>query len=190
MAQARSLFGAAFFLFAAVLAGMAAWEKPSILAVLNTGHNVILAFLYATRLPARKTDRTGLILGLMAALLPILSETNPAGISPTLTAIGVAGELLVLWSLIKLGRRFGIAPADRGLVVSGPYRFVRHPMYAGELILRLALSAGSAESSSAWFLIPLMLVLQALRAIREERVIKGYADYANSVRWRFLPGVF
>jgi hypothetical protein len=51
----------------------------------------------------------------------------------------------------------------------------------------LALSAGS---SSAWFLIPLMLVLQALRAIREEKVITGYADYANLVRWRFLPGIF
>jgi len=187
MAQARSLFGAAFFLFAAVLAGVAAWEKPSILAVLNTGHNILLAFLYATRLPARKTDRTGLILGLAAALLPILSESNPAGLVPVLTAIGIAGELIVLWSLIKLGRRFGIAPADRGLVVSGPYRFVRHPMYTGELILRLALSAGSG---SAWFLIPLMLVLQALRAIREERVITGYADYARRVPWRFLPGIF
>ena len=187
MARARNLFGAAFFLFAAVLAGMAAWEKPSVLAVLNTGHNLVLAFLYATRLPAQKTDRLGLLLGLTAAMLPVLSETNTVGITPDLAALGIAGELIVLWSLVKLGRRFGIAPADRGLVVSGPYRFVRHPMYTGELILRLALSAGS---SSAWFLIPLMLVLQALRAIREEKVITGYADYANRVRWRFLPGIF
>jgi hypothetical protein len=35
-----------------------------------------------------------------------------------------------------------------------------------------------------------MLVLQALRAIREERVIAGYAEYANRVPWRFLPGMF
>ena len=187
MARARNLLGAGFFLFAAVLAGMVAWDKPSILAVLNTGHNIILAFLYVTRLPAQKTDRLGLRLGLTAAMLPILSETNPTGITPDLTILGIVGELIVLWSLVKLGRRFGIAPADRGLVASGPYRFVRHPMYTGELILRLALSAGS---SSAWFVIPLMLVLQALRAIREEKVITGYADYANHVRWRFLPGIF
>lgn len=183
----RNKLGFGFFLLAAILSGMAAWEKPSILAVLNTAHNALLAFLYATRLPAQKTDRVGLILGLMAALLPILSETNPTGVSPTLTTVGIAGELLVLWSLAKLGRRFGIAPADRGLTESGPYGFVRHPMYTGELILRLALSAGS---SNAWFLGLLMLVLQALRAIREERVIAGYAEYAKRVPWRFLPGMF
>ena len=183
----RNGIGTAFFLFAAILAGLAAWDKLSILVVLNTAHNATLAFLYATRLPAQKSDNVGLVLGLVSALLPIFGETNPTGISTPWVVIGIVGELLVLWSLITLGKRFGIGPADRGLVVSGPYRFVRHPMYTGELILRLALSAGN---SSAWFLIPLMPVLQALRAIREERVITGYADYASRVPWRFLPGIF
>ena len=183
----RNGIGSAFFLMAAILAGIAAWEKPSALAVLNTAHNMILAFLYATRLPAQKSDRTGLVMGLMAALLPFVGGTDPSGISAAWIATGIAGELLALWSLISLGRRFGIAPADRGLVVSGPYGFIRHPMYTGELILRLALSAGS---SSAWFLMPLMLALQVLRSFREEKIIAGYEDYANHVPWRFLPGIF
>lgn len=184
----RNKLGFVFFLLAAVLSGMAAWKQPHILLFMNTAHNAILAVLYATRLPAQKTDRTGLVLGLAAAFLPIVfGGTNLKGISSALIGIGIAGELLVLWSLICLGRRFGIGPADRGLIESGPYGFVRHPMYTGELILRLALSAGS---SSAWFLVPLMLILQALRAIREERVIAGYAEYTNRVPWRFLPGIF
>ena len=183
----RNGIGTAFFLFAAILAGLAAWDKLSILVVLNTAHNATLAFLYATRLPAQKSDNIGLVLGLASALLPIFGETNPTDISTPRIVIGIVGELLVLWSLITLGKRFGIGPADRGLVVSGPYGFVRHPMYTGELILRLALSAGS---SNAWFLGLLMLVLQALRAVREERIIAGYAEYANRVPWRFLPGMF
>jgi protein-S-isoprenylcysteine O-methyltransferase Ste14 len=185
----RNKLGFAFFLLAAILSGMAAWKQPHILLFMNTAHNAILAVLYATRLPAQKTDRTGLVLGLAAAFLPIFGETDTdlTRISSILIGIGIAGELLVLWSLISLGRRFGIGPADRGLIESGPYGFVRHPMYTGELILRLALSAGSG---SAWFLVPLMLILQALRAIREERVIAGYDDYANRVPWRFLPGIF
>jgi protein-S-isoprenylcysteine O-methyltransferase Ste14 len=184
----RNKLGFVFFLLAAVLSGMAAWKQPHILLFMNTAHNAILAILYATRLPAQKTDRTGLVLGLAAAFLPIIfGGTDLKGISSALIATGIVGELLVLWSLITLGRRFSIGPADRGLTESGPYGFVRHPMYTGELILRLALSAGS---SNAWFLSLLMLVLQALRAIREERVIAGYAEYANRVPWRFLPGMF
>lgn len=184
----RNKLGFAFFLLASILSGMAAWKQPHILLFMNCAHNAILAVLYAVRLPAQKTDRTGLILGLAAAFLPIVfSGTDLRGISSILIGTGIAGELLVLWSLITLGRRFSIGPADRGLIESGPYGFVRHPMYTGELILRLALSAGS---SSAWLLVPLMLILQALRAIREERVIAGYAEYANRVPWRFLPGIF
>lgn len=183
----RNKLGFAFFLLAAILSGMAAWKQPHILSFMNTAHNAILAVLYATRLPAQKSDRTGLALGLAAAFLPIFGETDLAGISSILIGTGIAGELLVLWSLITLGRRFSIGPADRGLIETGPYSFVRHPMYTGELILRLALSAGS---SNAWFLVPLMLVLQALRAIREEKVIAGYDDYVNRVPWRFLPGIF
>lgn len=183
----RDSLGIAFFVCAAILSAIAAWEKPSILTWLNTVHNALLACLYTRRLPARRTDTIGLVLALAAACLPVLGESTPAGISPAWTVTGIAGELLVLWSLIALGGHFGIAPADRGLVVSGPYNFVRHPMYTGELVLRMALSAGSG---SAWFLMPLMLALQVLRAFREERIISGYQAYADRVPWLFLPGIF
>jgi len=148
------------------------------------------------RLPAQKSDRVGLYLGLLAALLPslgaslnipALAGTRFEAVSMTWTLAGGAGTLLILWSLAHLGRRFGIAPADRGLVVSGPYRFVRHPIYSGELLLRLALSAGNP---GAPLVFSVLLYLQVLRALREEQIIAGYAEYANAVRWRLIPGVF
>jgi protein-S-isoprenylcysteine O-methyltransferase Ste14 len=186
-AYVRDSLGIAFFVFAAILSGVATLKNPSILAALNTLHNAILAFLYATRLPARRTDRIGLVLALAVACLPMLGESSTGDIPPAWTATGIAGELLVLWSLTSLGGHFGIAPADRGLAVSGPYNFIRHPMYTGELVLRLALSAGSAD---AWFLMPLMLAMQTLRAFREEKIIAGYKGYADRVPWMFLPGIF
>lgn len=183
----RNALGFSFFLLAAILSGLAAWKQPDFLGLLNTLHNAILAVLYAIRLPAQKTDRTGLALGLAAALLPLAGGHSQGGISAAWTVTGIAGELLVLWALVALGRRFGIAPADRGLVASGPYSLVRHPMYTGELLLRLAFLAGS---DTAFVVMPLMLALQVLRALREEKMIAGYEDYSNQTPWRFLPGIF
>ena len=192
--QLRDRLGFAFFAFAALLAGIVSWEHPSILGWLNTAHNVLVALLYAVRLPAQKSDRVGLYLGLLAALLPMLgmkfpslAGTRPEAVSVVWTLVGGAGYLLILWSLARLGRRFGIAPADRGLVVSGPYRFIRHPMYTGELLLRLALCTGT---SGAPLVFSVLLYIQMLRALREERVISGYGEYANQVRWRLIPFIF
>jgi protein-S-isoprenylcysteine O-methyltransferase Ste14 len=154
---------------------------------LNTAHNGLLAILYATRLPSQKTDHFGLALGLTAALLPAFAGTGLTPVSPLWMVVGVGGELLVLWSLVSLGKRFGIAPADRGLVQAGPYRLVRHPMYLGELVLRLALAVGSVE---ALIWLPFMLSLQILRAVREEHILSGYAPYAQRVRWRLIPFIF
>ncbi len=192
--QLRDRLGFVFFAFAALLAGIVSWEHPSVLGWLNTAHNVLVAVLYAVRLPAQKSDRVGLTLGLLASLLPVLgmkfpslAGTRPEAVSIAWTMVGGAGYLLILWSLARLGRRFGIAPADRGLVVSGPYRFVRHPMYTGELLLRLALCAGT---TGAPLVFSVLLYIQVLRALREEQLIAGYAGYANQVRWRLIPFLF
>ena len=75
----RDRFGFAFFAFAAIIAGVAAWQSPSILAWLYGFHNLLLAWFYARREPARKYDRVGLWLGMVAALLPttVLSGSSP-----------------------------------------------------------------------------------------------------------------
>ncbi len=181
--------GLAFFTFAAVVSVLAAWEQPTILAWLAAFHNAILAALYARRKPARSYDRRGLWLGLLAAALP-LAAPYPAEMSAPILIIGLFGYGLVIWSLLIIGNRFGIAPADRGLVTRGPYAFVRHPMYLGELILRAALVASSPQPLLAGALLIVLALIQIVRARREERIITGYTTYARQVRFRLIPGVW
>lgn len=49
----------------------------------------------------------------------------------------VAGTLLAFWSAWYLGKSFSLLPQARELVTSGPYRFVRHPIYLGGLLITL-----------------------------------------------------
>lgn len=183
----RDRLGLAFFLGAFLLSAFIALEHPILLAWLASLHNLVLAWFYARRTPETAYDRTGLWLGLMAAFLPV--PFTPDKTTLPFQAVGVAGYGLVFWSLLALGPRFGIAPADRGLVTGGPYKLLRHPMYLGELILRGALVLANAPMEGLPpFLI--LVFLQVLRLLREEKVIAGYSGYANQVRWRLLPWIF
>lgn len=183
----RNRLGLAFFLFAWLASTLAALEHPSLLAWLSALHNLVLALIYARRKSEKAYDRTGLWLGLMAAFLPMPFTSEAVAVQ--FMVVGLAGYALVFWSLLTLGSRFGIAPADRGLVTTGPYRLVRHPMYLGELVLRGALILATAPLEG---LLPFLILvfIQVLRIQREEKVLTGYPDYASQVRWRLIPFIF
>jgi len=89
-------------------------------------------------------------------------------------------------SLMALGRSFGVVPADRGLVRHGPYRFVRHPVYAFETLFFLGYLL-AVPTLRSFIVIPIWLALQIVRIVREERIIEGYEAYRRTVRWRLIP---
>ncbi len=84
---------------------------------------------------------------------------------------------------------------DRGHVVcdSGPYRCVRHPGYAGNI---LALFGIVLALSSLWTLIPaaVALIIAVIRTELEDRTLQdelpGYRDYARHVRYRLIPWIY
>lgn len=84
---------------------------------------------------------------------------------------------------------------DRGHEVcdSGPYRLVRHPGYAGNL---LAAAGIVLALSSVWTLIPVgvALVIAVIRTALEDRALQeelpGYREYAGRVRYRLFPGAY
>lgn len=184
----RDRLGFAFFVFAALIADVSAWQNPSILAWLYAFHNLLLAWFYARREPAKHYDRVGLWLGLIAALLP---TTVHGSLSPWYLLIpGLAGYALILWSLTVLGKRFGIAPADRGLTSRGPYQFIRHPMYLDELVFLASFILTEAQLTLDIPIFFILTAIQCLRIVREENWITGYCCYASIVKWRLFPGIW
>lgn len=184
----RDRMGLAFFIFATVVGGLAAWEHPTLLGWLYAVHNLLLAGCYLRRRPAKAYDRTGLWLGMIAAMLPAMTFSGQAPVY--LMVPGFLGYGLCLWALVTLGPRFGIAPADRGLTVRGPYHWIRHPMYLGELVFRIALVLASRPVASGLIVALLLAGIQIWRIRREEVLIAGYACYTRVVRWRLVPGIW
>jgi protein-S-isoprenylcysteine O-methyltransferase Ste14 len=84
---------------------------------------------------------------------------------------------------------------DRGHQVcdSGPYRFVRHPGYAGNI---LALFGIVLALASVWTLIPAAVasIIAVIRTVLEDRTLQeelpGYRDYAGRVRYRLIPRIY
>jgi protein-S-isoprenylcysteine O-methyltransferase Ste14 len=110
----------------------------------------------------------GLLFAIIAAFLlprlPIFSFVNFAPVGPVLSSIGViltvAGMAFLVWGRQSLGRNWSQTVAvkqDHELVTSGPYRFMRHPMYAGGL---LACIGSAIVAGGPWVF--LLLILGAI----------------------------
>jgi protein-S-isoprenylcysteine O-methyltransferase Ste14 len=95
-------------------------------------------------------------------------------------------------SLITLGKHFGVRPAMRGLVTSGPYRIVRHPMYLSYVMADIGYNL--QEWNWGTVLLTLAGWLSLIYRIHfEERVLSQNAEwpkFARTVRYRLLPGLW
>ena len=106
--------------------------------------------------------------------------------------ISGVGLLIVVAAKMALGRSFGLVPANRGVVVRGPYCFVRHPIYLGYVISHVAFFLAQP---TLWNAAVILIGDGTLivRALMEERVLSGdseYASYCRRVSWHLVPGVF
>ncbi len=173
---------------------------------LRTGHatgllllasEALVVVLTIVRRRTRLVDRSpgaALVAAISLAGPPLLRAADEATLVPdaATAAVSAAGLLLVIAGKLTLGRSFGIAPANRGVVAGGPYVLMRHPIYTGYLITHTAFLLAHPTPWNAAVLVVADSAL-VIRALVEERVLKGdekYRSYCQRVAWHLVPGVF
>lgn len=107
--------------------------------------------------------------------------------------LALVGLVLMLWSARSLGRSLTALPepiVGGELVTSGPYRWVRHPIYTGVMLLFLGVSL-LFDSIAGILLSALLIGFFTLKSRYEERQLRisypGYVSYLEQVPGRFLP---
>lgn len=172
-------------------------ETGRITGLLLLVSELLVVVMTVRRRTAAVVDRSvrARMLTLMSMLgPPLLSPAHVAALAPgaVTVAISAAGLLVVILGKMALGRSFGLIPANRGIVSTGLYRLVRHPIYMGYLITHAAFLAANP---SRWNIAVVLVADAALlaRAVCEEGVLAQdarYRSYQEQVPWRVCPGLF
>jgi protein-S-isoprenylcysteine O-methyltransferase Ste14 len=208
----------ALFLSAGTFDWPMAWVFVIITVVMTIGGRLLLLHrspdlvaeraAYAEKQDAKAWDRV--LMPLIAIYGPVLILVVSGldlrfGWPPELPPwVEIAGVILLVlanafatWAMLVNRFFSGVVRIqhDRGhtVIAEGPYRWVRHPGYAGGVVGDLAIPL---MLGSPWALIPGVLTacLVVLRTALEDRTLQaelsGYAEYSQQTRYRLLPGVW
>ena len=173
---------------------------------LQTGHvtgllllvsEFLVVVLTFARRPAGLVDRSAgaTVVTLVSVVGPLLLRaSDETGLLPDAATAGLLalGLVVVVVGKMTLGRSFGLVPANRGVVVAGPYAFVRHPIYSGYLVTHVAFFLAHPRIWNV-ALVVVSDVALIVRALVEERVLDhdaSYRAYCQRVGWHFVPGLF
>ena len=194
---AERLFVLALYgwLVARMVEGFRAGGGPGSLLLLPSEGLVVVFVLLRRRTEKISPRPHEWLLALLAtcAALLVTPIHRPPPIHPMVgSVLMIMGMLIQLHAKVHLGRSFGLVAAHRGLSLGGPYKLVRHPMYAGYMLSHL----GYLAFNPTWWNFALYAIgdsLQIPRLLAEERLLANdehYRRYQSTVRYRLFPGLF
>lgn len=180
-----------YFACAHIDAGIATGQWLTIAPMI--AQESLLAIMFLCRRESRATspkieDWLVAIIGTFAALL-IRPTGQPHIVGAVLQLTGLS---IAICALLSLRRSIGIVAADRGIVTTGAYRVVRHPMYTGHSICLLGYLISYLTPYNAAAIIVTYWALYN-RMVAEEKWLSNsipYRRYMERVMWRLVPNVY
>ncbi len=163
--------------------------------------NSALTILFLIRRPAKATSRQVkewffAILGTFIGYFYVAQKGTYYSLFPPQYEIIpyvllITAVVLSIFSILSLGRSFGIVPANRGVQTGGLYALVRHPIYSSYIAFDLGLLS-FRFSWHNFFVFCISVMALYLRATYEERLLfqdPGYQEYTKKTRYMFIPGL-
>ena len=189
---------------------LSAWVIATALVILRI-HPALLAERLGPRKGAKRWDTLIMsVVGLLQLARYILAGLDqrygwtgdwignfPLGWQLLALLVCLLGQALVVWAMASNAYFSQIvrvqSEREHAVAIGGPYSWVRHPAYTGSILFELVLPVLLA-SWPAMLLSVLDISLFVLRTALEDRTLQaelpGYADYAQKVRWRLIPGIW
>ena len=158
----------------------------------SLGFFLILTRRSATSVSTHPLDWALCLIAVNAPLLAAPAATNTFVPSQIATVLMFAGMIIQISAKAALWRSYGLIPANRGVKTKGPYRFLRHPMYAGYTLTHIGFLIGF-PSLHNFLLYLTTFLIEVARLLREELILNKdplYRQYTTRVRYRLLPSVF
>ena len=169
---------------------------PLIASVLNT--SITILTMVVRRPPKRVTPNPWYwLLAFVATywlvfIISFLQRGRPLVANWITDPLAIMGLLVVIWARLSLGRNIGFVPAQRELVSTGAYAYMRHPVYTGMLLTYIAFALRAFSLLNALLMGLGILWFIPLKSLVEEDFLRHdpqYAAYMQRVRSRWIPFV-
>jgi len=169
---------------------------PLIAAVLNT--LILVVTMLIRRPPKRITAKPSYwLLAFVATywlvfIIFFLQKGRPVVANWITDSLATLSLAIVLWARLSLGRNIGFVPAQRELVHTGAYAFMRHPVYTGVLFAHTAFVLRACSPLNLLLLGMGVLWFIPIKSLVEEDFLRHdpqYAAYMQRVRARWIPFV-
>jgi protein-S-isoprenylcysteine O-methyltransferase Ste14 len=198
------LLGGLWFLLLALIVATAIGTQPSggwpsrLSSLCLATFYGLVGLMIMTRPPA-KAQAEGLLPRIAAFVgtympwsITFFGKTDQALPNLASTACVLIGTIMMLVTIRHLGKSFSLTPQARSVAQTGPYRWIRHPLYLSEEIAILGVALRCLTPATAIILV-LHVGVQVCRILYEEDLLRrscpAYSSYAAS-RWRLIPYVW